>query len=691
MLLYGFFIFLLTVRPVYAGDNERWTLFKSMNSVNDIECVDGVLWCATDGGVLAWDTVTGSRHVYTEMDGLRRTPVDDILVSRDDIWCRDMYGLYKYHDNEWEYLSFCENCYTFSTIPAVDRNGLLWAVINNSVHCHRDNAWVFIETPTDIGRCRAVAFDADNRLWWLSTDYHIYVRDEDGWTAVDTEDISATKMVSDNAEGMWIISSDKLYHVPGSSWDKWDYRDSFIDIAVAPDGVPCVSTGSYFYRVENDVIIRFQPEAYGPLDSPRICYDADGTLWFGQNAYAGIGQYDGETWSMYTIEGPSSNYVIDCTQTPSGDIYFATSQGLSVWKGHTWSTIDTGDGLASDNIHDVETGSDGSIWILAGNTLQHRENNRWMIDAVVDLRDDLLRNSGIACGNEGTCWLGTRHGLFHWDGLDLERIDYEPGTPLVCGPLAVDQDNRLWLAQGGVVSVFDGTDWTTYSEAEGLPGTSIHSLVVDDSNRIWCSGSSSMMFDGVQWHEYSPINTIAQSVMVGTNIINNPSGGIMASGFCTLKTDEWVMYTFDGSSYTVIDDYPFEMMMAMDALLMDSDGSCWYGGNGYGIVRFRPGASTANGSLSTTSPVTIRGNYPNPFNSGTAIEYELSRDGRVVVDVYNSLGQLVTSVLDRSQLAGSHRVRWHGRSSSGPVSSGVYFARITTRGHSAVQPMTLVR
>lgn len=696
-MLYGLLMILLSVRPVYAGDSERWTLFKSMNSVNDIECVDGVLWCVTDGGVLAWDTVTGSRRVYTEVDGLRRIPVYDLVMSQGDIWCTDTYGIYKYGDNKWEYLSLCPQCYNYSAVPAVDRNGLLWAVISDSLYCYRDDIWKAEEIPFEVTNCQDITFDDNNRLW-IPSDGKLYVRTSEGWVTVGPENIYVTKIVSDNADGVWIISDDDLFHVTVSSWETWEIGEDMFDITIAPNGVPYVTTRSYLCRVENDMIMRIQPDTYDPFECPRICFDENGTLWYGQHLLynsdyvpLGVGRFDGESWAMYTLEGPASNYIYGITQAPSGDIFFATRHGLSVWNGRTFRTIDTSDGLASIHIRDVDSDADGRIWLLAGNTLQHCENDRWTADAVVDLKDDDLWNSHIVCGHEAVCWIGTRNGLFRWNGARLDRIDYEPGISLNCGPITVDHDNRLWLAHGGVVSVFNGTDWTTYSEAEGLPHSVSSSLTVDEYNRIWCHGFYTMMFDGEEWDDYSPLDSIARSVYLNTNVASNPLGGILVSGFCTLLSGEWAMYLFDGTSYTIINDDPFDSFCAMDEFLIDYEGYCWYGRNGYGIVRFRPDASIDNESAAVLSPITIRGNYPNPFNSGTTINYELARDGRVDIDVFNTLGQLVTTVLDRRQLAGAHIVRWDGRSRSGPVSSGVYFARITSHGHSAVQPMTLMR
>ncbi len=68
----------------------------------------------------------------------------------------------------------------------------------------------------------------------------------------------------------------------------------------------------------------------------------------------------------------------------------------------------------------------------------------------------------------------------------------------------------------------------------------------------------------------------------------------------------------------------------------------------------------------------ILGNYPNPFNSQTAIRYRLTSDSNVAVDIYDLLGDKVAGLLNEKQGAGEHQVLWD----AGSLPTGVYFYRI---------------
>ena len=70
-------------------------------------------------------------------------------------------------------------------------------------------------------------------------------------------------------------------------------------------------------------------------------------------------------------------------------------------------------------------------------------------------------------------------------------------------------------------------------------------------------------------------------------------------------------------------------------------------------------------------------NYPNPFNPTTTIRYQLPQARHVSINVYNLLGQMVTTLVDESQKAGYKAVVWDGTNNSGHrVSSGLYIYRM---------------
>jgi len=90
-------------------------------------------------------------------------------------------------------------------------------------------------------------------------------------------------------------------------------------------------------------------------------------------------------------------------------------------------------------------------------------------------------------------------------------------------------------------------------------------------------------------------------------------------------------------------------------------------------------------------------NYPNPFNPSTKIEYWVpegapgSKAGVNVV-VYDVRGARVKTLVSGTKSAGHYVVPWDGHDDSGnPVSSGVYFYRMTTAGFATTRKMVLLK
>ncbi|MCS7229767.1 MAG: T9SS type A sorting domain-containing protein [Candidatus Kryptonium sp.] len=81
-------------------------------------------------------------------------------------------------------------------------------------------------------------------------------------------------------------------------------------------------------------------------------------------------------------------------------------------------------------------------------------------------------------------------------------------------------------------------------------------------------------------------------------------------------------------------------------------------------------------------------NYPNPFNSSTAIIYEIPRDGFVRINIYNSLGQKLTSLVNSIQSAGKHIASFNAEG----LPSGVYYYQLEFDNFkSSIKKMVLIK
>ena len=85
-------------------------------------------------------------------------------------------------------------------------------------------------------------------------------------------------------------------------------------------------------------------------------------------------------------------------------------------------------------------------------------------------------------------------------------------------------------------------------------------------------------------------------------------------------------------------------------------------------------------------------NYPNPFNPITQMEYSLPQRSKVVISIYNVLGQEIKSLINKEQDYGYHSVTWDGTDRLGKsVASGVYFTQMRSGGFSQSKKMLLLK
>ncbi|MBD3232801.1 MAG: T9SS type A sorting domain-containing protein [candidate division Zixibacteria bacterium] len=79
--------------------------------------------------------------------------------------------------------------------------------------------------------------------------------------------------------------------------------------------------------------------------------------------------------------------------------------------------------------------------------------------------------------------------------------------------------------------------------------------------------------------------------------------------------------------------------------------------------------------------------YPNPFNATATISYRLPVASSVNLDIYNVLGQRVTTLVNGNVEAGYHSVNWDASN----YSSGVYFYKLKIGDKVITKRMTLLK
>ncbi|MFN1836003.1 DUF1501 domain-containing protein [Balneola sp. MJW-20] len=80
-------------------------------------------------------------------------------------------------------------------------------------------------------------------------------------------------------------------------------------------------------------------------------------------------------------------------------------------------------------------------------------------------------------------------------------------------------------------------------------------------------------------------------------------------------------------------------------------------------------------------------NYPNPFNPTTTISFSVSRSTQVRIQVFDSKGSLIRTLMNRSVTSGEHSLQFDAAN----LPSGVYFYKIETGLGTETGKMTLIK
>ena len=202
-------------------------------------------------------------------------------------------------------------------------------------------------------------------------------------------------------------------------------------------------------------------------------------------------------------------------------------------------------------------------------------------------------------------------------------------------------DTNLFAATDGGVFMYGGSDTTWNSRNNGLPGhlsfpilravDSLLFLFTGSVNEIYVSGDL-----GLHWE------------LFGTSDIGNKTIESIAS------TKTHVI------AQTSIDTW---RLAANDVLL-----------------------STGNTDQILPIGFHLEQNFPNPFNPGTTIRYQLSAVSMVKLSVFDVLGREIAVIVNEQKSAGRHTVTWN----AGNRPSGVYLLRLQTGGFVQTRKMVLV-
>ena len=127
----------------------------------------------------------------------------------------------------------------------------------------------------------------------------------------------------------------------------------------------------------------------------------------------------------------------------------------------------------------------------------------------------------------------------------------------------------------------------------------------------------------------------------------------------------------------------------LDALMLDNNIYVIEYGNGslWKISLPMEPASVAINEEQLPGAFMLYQNYPNPFNPSTKIKFVLVQPDIVLLEIFNTLGQKIATLLNKPMPAGNHEVEFNGQN----LPRGIYYYRFQASEFKHVKKMVLIR
>ena len=253
--------------------------------------------------------------------------------------------------------------------------------------------------------------------------------------------------------------------------------------------------------------------------------------------------------------------------------------------------------------------------------------------------------------------------------------------------IAVDRSGTLWatlefwklLDSGKGTEVrwfsllsFNGTQWMVYDQPVFL-------ILEERQGRVWMSCAGGLCVkDGSDWKRYDKVGTGDYTRWHVYSMTEDAVGRL------------WIR---EGNYFGVLEGttwtgFPYEEFRAFGTPVIDSRGDLWIVSRD-GLYRWHqsdlPTAIESSSMPGAPRSFHLAQNYPNPFNHATHIGFTLQQSSSVTLQVFNTHGQLVATLVEGTRPAGTYQTAWDGRDAQGQaVSSGVYIVRLDAGGQQAL-------
>ena len=222
--------------------------------------------------------------------------------------------------------------------------------------------------------------------------------------------------------------------------------------------------------------------------------------------------------------------------------------------------------------------------------------------------------------------------------------------------------------------------------------TSDVTIISDLNSYIVGTDCLSQTAEGLLAYAYAATGKTSNAVSLANDLISkNPGTEIEKQSLLLLAS----LRTFDKSAESISSSALATVKAKYGSSLDQGLMAALTTANDVAAVSLSPNKSAAQKAKgeakveNANGPVTEYGieNYPNPFNPTTTIAYQLPKDGKVTIKIFDAIGRVVTTLVDEYKPSGRYTVQFD----ASRLASGIYFYSLRSGSFNVVKKMSLIK
>ena len=530
--------------------HDVWTTSNGLpnDSIRSIaQTTDGYLWFATGDGLARFDGASFTVFNGANTPLLKQVPITAMAAAPDG-------GLWLGTGNSalMHYAGGIIGKIEGLTLPSasirgllLDAAGVLWIGADQGLARYQDGRG----TPVFTGGYEAnvhVLLEYPAGTMWVGANNGLH-RFEGGvervlTTADGLADNSIWGLAVDAAGGLWVGGHDgSLSEYREGRFHAIDWRKGAKQLSISTllsdrDGALWIGTdGGGISRLAGGKLTSYQTRD-GLSNQVVRCLDEDseGSLWMG-TAGGGINRFKEYRATMRTMrEGLPSDSVRSIQQDSTGDLWLGTTGGIArLDAAGNVAVYDSRDGLARDLMFPAIRDRHNNLWAASeqGDLQMFRgaphggAERQWHFKPPIRLLfeqrngtvwagagDSLIRIEGtsttafgkpqglaalpvtaMAEDADGVLWVGSVLGTQRFDGHAFGPPLARPGGRQNVSSLYGDIDGHMWAVTNSGLNLIDGTRFTAFTQAQGMPERDLSKLLEDDEGYFWMTYRNGML------------------------------------------------------------------------------------------------------------------------------------------------------------------------------------------------------